>query len=910
MSMRTAFDLWPALDHRSKSSKISSVAVSEDARILYLGLSDGQIEEHSIVCSQHGVRTSLRARKHIGKKPVQDICHLHSAHRLALVCDGQLLLLDQESLEGHSIPNIKAVSAMAVSPWAQYPPRIAVAMRANKRNARVMVYEVLVGADAGSPFGSSALCVSQANIVESLTIKSMAWLGQKVVLCTSLRYMLLQPTQGTSTQLFALAEEAPSPTLVQSIPSANLAVLLMDEVGVVINDSGQPAQSALTFPSTPIALAASGLYILAACTDGVHVYDRTSASWVQSLPYPPGVTPSPGQSIITAYNNKGSCVLFSGLQKVMLFQPIALDEQAKDLLRAGQYEQALNLANVCAADGAPWAETAFAQTALMLLHELRFEDAMRILPQCSLSLFQPMELFPLFPSITAPWADQLPRKGYWGMHRPLQPLDALLAGEAQPQTRTLLEQEAMQSIAEYLLEVREREGVDAADGIDTLLVYLLAELDDDSRLASFAEGPQKVTPDVVAGLLQRKGQSDTLAQLYAAAGQPAAGLALWKEIADENQGAEGERLKRQQSAVQRATKVLLNRHAAPTAVVLTYLPWLISASPKHALSVLKTREVDDETGLKLVRGDGGSPDLLWRYLDYLVCQQGSSQAALHTELALTLADVALHLLPPPQTSGGDVEASPASNQGHQAAVNQTGSPALAEVQGRLRSFLKQSSRYDARLVLARIRGTPLWQEQVILHSKVGDDTAALRILAIELEDMVEAERYCAEQGLKGGQATHALLLHMLLHPGQGRPPMFAQACHLLAAQGADLDPLQVLGALSEEMPLSAGVDILSHLLCERLHRRRQGSIVRSLHKACTLSASVDRAELFSRRAVTSEERACAMCHTRIGSKIFAVYPDGTLVCYRCYKKSEPNVCLVTGRDFQGSPAKSSERWPD
>ncbi len=85
--------------------------------------------------------------------------------------------------------------------------------------------------------------------------------------------------------------------------------------------------------------------------------------------------------------------------------------------------------------------------------ELRFEDAMRILPQCSLSLFQPMELFPLFPSVTAPWADQLPRKGYWGMHRPLPALDALLAGEAQPQTRTLLEQEAMQSIAEYLLEV-------------------------------------------------------------------------------------------------------------------------------------------------------------------------------------------------------------------------------------------------------------------------------------------------------------------------------------------------------------------------------------------------------------------------------------------------------------------------
>jgi len=77
-----------------------------------------------------------------------------------------------------------------------------------------------------------------------------------------------------------------------------------------------------------------------------------------------------------------------------------------------------------------------------------------------------------------------------------------------------------------------------------------------------------------------------------------------------------------------------------------------------------------------------------------------------------------------------------------------------------------------------------------LLPQVGDDTAALQILAIELEDMVEAERYCAEQGLKGGEATHALLLDMLLHPGQGRPPMFAQACHLLAAQGYLLPLLQ------------------------------------------------------------------------------------------------------------------------
>ena len=66
------------------------------------------------------------------------------------------------------MPALQAVSAMALSPWAQYPPRFAVAMRVNKRNARVMVFEVVVGADAGSPFGSSALCaIYWANLLSA-----------------------------------------------------------------------------------------------------------------------------------------------------------------------------------------------------------------------------------------------------------------------------------------------------------------------------------------------------------------------------------------------------------------------------------------------------------------------------------------------------------------------------------------------------------------------------------------------------------------------------------------------------------------------------------------------------------------------------------------------------------------------
>ena len=66
--MRTAFQAWHAHDHRSQTSRVSAVAVGSQADKLYLGLTDGQLEEYNIVLGQHGVRLSLQARKHVGKQ--------------------------------------------------------------------------------------------------------------------------------------------------------------------------------------------------------------------------------------------------------------------------------------------------------------------------------------------------------------------------------------------------------------------------------------------------------------------------------------------------------------------------------------------------------------------------------------------------------------------------------------------------------------------------------------------------------------------------------------------------------------------------------------------------------------------------------------------------------------------------
>ena len=169
-----------------------------------------------------------------------------------------------------------------------------------------------------------------------------------------------------------------------------------------------------------------------------------------------------------------------------MLQPIALEEQARELLKAGDFDQALQLVDVAAGEGGPWVEDAYAEAAFLLIHgglpsrhasftlshlsmhlmswsvpqeclhagngkghpcfmqlyrseqgsvyrmccacaELRFREAVDVLLRCSTSTVQPGELFPLFPEHTRPWAGcKLQARQHWGLHPPLADLETLI----------------------------------------------------------------------------------------------------------------------------------------------------------------------------------------------------------------------------------------------------------------------------------------------------------------------------------------------------------------------------------------------------------------------------------------------------------------------------------------------------
>ena len=62
-------------------------------------------------------------------------------------------------------------------------------------------------------------------------------------------------------------------------------------------------------------------------------------------------------------------------------------------------------------------------------------------------------------------------------------------------------------------------------------------------------------------------------------------------------------------------------------------------------------------------------------------------------------------------------------------------------------------------------------------------------------------------------------------------------------------------------------------------------IVHNLSRALNVDAKLARLEERSRHVQINDESLCDSCHARLGTKLFAMYPDDTVVCYKvghCY----------------------------
>ncbi|KAI5072328.1 hypothetical protein GOP47_0012434 [Adiantum capillus-veneris] len=776
----------------------------------------------------------------------------------------------------------------------------------------------------------TTITINLKEMVGPEEVVTMAWIENVVITGNYQEYMLFSVVDGRASLLFSLPQDLVSPPLLKVFPKELEVLLLMDAVGVAVNAAGHPTSSSLAFREIPDAVGQSSAYAVLVKRGVLELYHRKTGAKVQSITLSDATL---GPNLLSE-DEEGKFLMLASAFKVYFLERVPLDEQLKELLRQRQFDEAVALAEECASEldvesAAEKLGNVHAQAGFLLFFDLRFKDAVDHFLQSS--TMHPVEIFPFFPSLTDRWRAMVPRIRYWGLHPPphavqnvvqtklravqrglvLQSVsdqrdlpnaqDGLMPTSSRSKSAIIQEYstEAMAQVIRYLRVARAKPMTPSLqEGVDTLLMHLFLKLGATDEMESFAASENSCHVEELEDMLHQSGRLRTLGFLYESKGMVEKALQVWQTLADSSNTRISVPARRMQeiknfnetenpglqlAAAREASRLL--EASQDGVLVLKHLKWILNVSQDLGIQILSSskRERSIPPDVVLSELDPSQVYVRQRYLEWLVQEKAEEDSRYHTMLAVSLATSAME-----SSENAVVNA---SNFDERVPTRESSSGSRE----RLQVFLESSEKYDPSTVLALILDSDFWREQAILYRKLGEETRVFQILALKLGDIEAAERYCAELGRPD---AYMRLLDMYLKPGDGREPMYNAAVHLLQSHGTSLDPLQVLEALSPDMPLQLAYETIARMFRSGAHKHRQGQIVRHLTRAENFKARLSRLEQRSRHTLVTDQSLCGSCFARFGTKLFALYPNDSVVCYKCFRNSGSTVDPVTGHNFE------------
>ncbi|KAM0923263.1 hypothetical protein ACQ4PT_005585 [Festuca glaucescens] len=890
---------------------IRSAALSAP-HLLYLGTGGGKLLLFSLQTPSSP--EFLRLIPIGANRPVSAILPLPSVSRVLLLAEGTLLLADpllaRPLRRLGSLRNVAAVAASSPSPSAS-SCSLAVAV-----GKKLLVIDLTLREADELEVQTREIAAGPG--VDGISV--LAWVGEDSVFAGAATGYSLFSTGGTgqSVDIFALPESAGSPRI-RPLSGGEEVMLLVDNVGVVVDRFGHPSGSSFVFNSRPDCIAEVFPYVVVAGESKLDVYRRRNGAHLQTVK----IESSRAGMLTVASDDK--VVVIATAYKVFCYIKVSAVEQIKAPLRRKSYREAISLLEEFESDGEiskDMISFVHAQLGFLLFFDLRFEDAVNhfLLSET----MQPAEIFPFIMRDPNRWSDLVPRKRYWGLHPPPKPLEEVIddglvtlqralflkkAGVdtvvdedflSNPPSRADLLELAIRNIIRYLCVAREKTLSPAEmEGVDTLLMYLYRALDLVDDMERLASSQNSCVVEELESLLENSGHQRTLAFLYGSKEMCSQAVAIWRILArnystglwkdrpnlpeTDSHEALAEKRSGEQIAAIEASKIL--QATSDQDLVLEHLGWVADIDQDLATAILTSEMREKQLSAEKVIAalDSGKVGIHQRYLQWLIEDQGCDDPHYHTSYALLLSKSAMQAFHVESNSGEKDDREIDSDVQF-----------IFSLRERLQLFLQSSDLYDPEEVLDVIEESELWLEKAILYRKMGQENIVLQILALKLEDSEAAEQYCAEIGRDD---AYIQLLDLYLDPKNGREPMFTAAVRLLHNHGKSLDPIQVLERLSSDMPLQLASDTILRMLRARVHHHRQGQIVHSLSLATNLDARLTRLEEKSRHVQLTDESICDSCRARLGTKLFVMYPDDSVVCYRCYRNQGDSVSR-RGRNFR------------
>lgn len=512
----------------SSNSPIKYAALSklnDDQTLIYIG-------NHSGVLLLYSLRTSPTSSPQFGfvrRLALPGTGVLNSIHPLShigkiiLLVDGYLYLIDSNLLEPPKrISLFKGVTAFSRKSRSQ---RYGSTHYSNGGGQANNVHRNGDSAESKNLFAigigkklvlaelilsGSLVILKEIHGVLDGIILTVLWLEDSVFVGTKTGYYLYNCLNGRCELIFSLPDSSSVPRL-KLLAKESRVLLMVDNVGIIVDGEGQPVGGSLVFKEAPDSVKEIGSYVIAARNSMLEVYHKKTGLCVQRLRF--GNAGAGPCMLADEESENGKLVAVATSLELICYWKVSGEEQIKDLLRKKSFKEAISLVEELKNDGEMTKEMlslVHAQVGFLLLFDLHFKEAVDhfLLSEN----MQPSELFPFIMPDPNRWTLLVPRNRYWGLHPPPTPLENVIddgltaiqravflkkAGVESavddefllnPPSRAELLESAIENMIRYLQACRGRDlAISVKEGVDTLLMYLYRALnyvDEMERLAS------------------------------------------------------------------------------------------------------------------------------------------------------------------------------------------------------------------------------------------------------------------------------------------------------------------------------------------------------------------------------------------------------------------------------------------
>ncbi len=436
-----------------------------------------------------------------------------------------------------------------------------------------------------------------------------------------------------------------------------------------------------------------------------------------------------------------------------------------------------------------------------------------------------------------------------------------------------------QTVLEYLFRVREFPRIIHVDGIDTLIMHVLIDLDLKDAATAFLSAPNHAVPMELADRLRGKQWSRALALLFSHDLEfSSEAICLWKDLA-----ASGEE-NISEDAIQQVQCILANATICGPEVVLEHLPWVLNKKDSCALEILQSRPDLSVDGVFKVLPD---VFLKCQYLQLAISEgENETNSYVHTELASALIQAILQ--GNTKTIIGFEDTIKSFDSLLQSDSRRNPAMFLARtfqnlpiVQRILHSHLVQHATYIDFEFLDDEMSDTMFHEKAIVAAIQGNHEAVLEFLVNSCSNVAAAIDYIKTFVPTGDHQD--VLVKYILNSDIVR--IWDIAGQLIASfDHSTIDAAMMIESMPEDLQLHQGKKALSRMIQSTIHRRRQKEMTKSMLRRALFSLKVVTKDIEQASPCTiSEGTSCSQCSLKLGKTACVQVQNNFILCLHCFK---------------------------